>query len=286
MPICPECNLGLPYTYTACPDCGGSLHTPDSVDRDDAPDILALLEVEPEPEPDPEPEPEPEPKPVREPKRRPTERRRTRNERNTGAPRARPSPRVRAPRRERKETVRTVQSEATELEVVEEPEPQPEPLLHVVAEPEPEPNPVEIAKVRTKRKPKTKPEPAPILEAARTEVAISIVVEVDTSDVTYGQELGTLREVAGFGSRARTVTVCETALVATRDEVIVVESIETATLKKTRLDLYRELVVTRKDGAKTTMRWLPEHNDDHIAVPLLRSALGERLSSFAPERSR
>jgi len=38
------------------------------------------------------------------------------------------------------------------------------------------------------------------------------------------------------------------------------------------------------DGPLITMRWLPEYNDDLSTIRLLRSALGDRLSSFDPTK--
>lgn len=72
------------------------------------------------------------------------------------------------------------------------------------------------------------------------------------------------------------------ALAASHDknELIPVDSIEKAELKKTKARLYRELQLTLTDGSTKSYGWQPGHNKDKATVPLLRSALGPRLRSF------
>jgi hypothetical protein len=65
-----------------------------------------------------------------------------------------------------------------------------------------------------------------------------------------------------------------------KNRLIPITSIARATLTRTKMRLYRELVLTLSDGSTETFSWQPGHNKDKLTVPLLRSALGPRLESF------
>ncbi len=50
MPVCPSCHLGLPWTYSTCPDCGGDLWVASEGDEDDHIEVAAAMQIEDEPE--------------------------------------------------------------------------------------------------------------------------------------------------------------------------------------------------------------------------------------------
>jgi hypothetical protein len=246
MPVCPECSLGVPSSFLNCPDCGGDLRVLEiEIELEPLPESVTEVEVI-EPELDEAPEPEPE-----------------------------------------------IVVAALEPE----PEPEPEPELPVapVLEAPAEPKAKRTSRKPTerKRRPKTAPDSAPDRRRPPTEPSVvhlalapEVVAEPESYEVPpdvaelFGEEIGTLREVAGFGSHSRAISVHASAFVVEDDEAIPFDDIEGANLTKVRFDLYRELTITLRDGTFRTLRWLPEYNDDHRTVPILRQALGERLSSF------
>ena len=208
MPVCPSCHLGIPWTYTTCPDCGGDLWvSSDEGDEDDHLQIAAAIDTPDEREPE------------------------------------------------------------VSVDIVvpdEPPEPEPEPV--VVAAPPPRTR-------KRKRKPRAKPVELVVVQDREPEPDIDV-------EVSFGPRLGELEEVAGIGEQAVHVIVCESAFVPESGEPIEMSSIGSAVLRKTRLDLYRELTFELSGGATLTIRWLPEYNDDPSTVPVLRAALGDRLRSF------
>jgi hypothetical protein len=175
-----------------------------------------------------------------------------------------------------------------EIEILE-PEPEPEPA----PAPEPEPAPVPSnrpPKTEQKKRSRTKPKSRHgERRPAATVVRLAVVPEAERPAQTepepeplpaFGELIGVLEEVAGFGQRSSTVAFHEDAVVAA-NEVVPLDAIESASLTKIRFELYRELTLTLKNGSIRTLRWLPEYNDDLETVPLLREALGERLTSFS-----
>jgi hypothetical protein len=192
-----------------------------------------------------------------------------------------------------------------EIEILE-PEPEPEVVVEHQPEPDPEPEPdadpepvapPPVPKVRPKTEKKkrsgTKPKSRPAKEGRRpaaTVIHLTVAPEPEPPAPApapepepvpiFGELIGVLDEVAGFGQRACSVAFHEDAVVA-GNEVVPIDAIDSASLTKIRFDLYRELTLTLKNGSTRTLRWLPEYNDDLDSVPLLREALGNRLTSFS-----
>jgi hypothetical protein len=137
--------------------------------------------------------------------------------------------------------------------------------------------------------------------------------------------LGTIQQLAGLSTHARTLVVFDNALIEARgsdaaawgrlvagapgaaagrrkakkkadhvgqeadaeslaeadksNRLIWLNDVESATLKKTKMRLYRELELTMSDGSKVSWSWQPGHNKDKVTTPLLERALGELLAS-------
>lgn len=65
---------------------------------------------------------------------------------------------------------------------------------------------------------------------------------------------------------------------AAENRFIALDSIESASLRKTAGGLYRQLEVTFADGSREVLKWQRGDNKDGVAVPLLRGVLGNRLT--------
>lgn len=62
------------------------------------------------------------------------------------------------------------------------------------------------------------------------------------------------------------------------NEVIPIDSVTSATLRKAAGGLYRSLEVQTAEGSTTTLKWQRGDNKDETSVPMLRRALGDKLN--------
>jgi hypothetical protein len=252
VPVCPSCNFGLPWTYTTCPDCGGDVRKFE--ERDEDLGVVASPDIDGEDDDEDAVDvtvglarvAEVTPDVADEP---PIEDVSVVVEATNPARKAKKTSRTKrnrpaASRSRPARRGRAQQVRPPKLEVVRD---------AAVLEPEREPEAI-----------------VPSLEPAEIDVA------------AFGEQLGAVEEVAGFIARAVDVGVFEKGFVPEEGEPIAFDEIAAAGLRKTRLDLYRELTLTLVDGTMRTLRWLPEYNDDPGTIAILRKVLGERLRSFTP----
>jgi hypothetical protein len=76
------------------------------------------------------------------------------------------------------------------------------------------------------------------------------------------------------------MTPTELADAHKNNELIPIDSVKRASLRKTKMRLYRELTLELTDGTTKSGSWQPGHNKDKASVPLLRTALGDKLDAF------